>query len=118
MVSGNRISAAARACMRPLHYVHARPVMLQEIEIRGGEPGQRMTEIAHRGHCLQEHFGQQHRRPDIEIDAAIVQLGHARRQQPEVAMGGAADGRGVGGRMGVARSVPMATWTVTGVLWR
>ena len=112
-----RVAVAARAAgMRPFHHVDARPIMLQEIEVDGGEFGQRMPQIAHRRNGLQKNFRQHHGGAHIQIDAALVQIRSRRRRT-----GGNRDAwrcrsprrRPPGCVCGV--SVPMATCTVTGV---
>ena len=103
MMPRDRVSGAARRGVRPLHHVHARAVVLQEIEIRGGEAGQRMPQVAHRGYRLQKHLRQHHRRAHIQVDAAVVQSGTQRAKQAEIAMRGAADGGRVGRRVRVRR---------------
>ena len=107
-----------RLRMRALDYIHARAVVVEEIEVDGGETGQRMAEVAHRRDGLQENFGQHHGRTDVQINAAIVQLAQQGAEEAEIVVRGApmAAPSAAGWVCGV--SVPMATWTVTGVRLR
>ena len=101
--------------MRPLHHIHARPVVLQEIEIDRGEVAQLMAQIAHARNRFQKHLRHHHGRARIDVNAAVVQRRDQRAEQPEIVMRGAAERcrRSTAGCVcGV--SVPMATCTVTG----
>ncbi len=72
VMAGDGIAVAAGAGVGPLDDVEFRAVVLQEIEIRGGEIRERISQIADHGNGLQEDFRQQDRGADIEINAAIV----------------------------------------------
>ena len=91
-MAGDRVAAPPSLACGRSHHIQLGPVVLQKIEIDGGEIGQRMAQIAHRGDGFQENFGQHHRRADVEIDAAIVEVRDQRAEQAEIAMRGGADG--------------------------
>jgi hypothetical protein len=60
--------------MRTLHHVDARPVVLHEIQIHGGEVAQFVAQIAHARNGFQKHLRHHHGRPGIDVNAAIVQF--------------------------------------------
>src|ERR1035438_9974699 len=95
------VAFAAGRGVRPFHHIDPRPVVLQEVEIHGGEFGQRMPQIAHRGDGLEEYLGQQYGGADVEINAALVEVRDQATEEAEVAMGGAADGSAVRRRVDV-----------------
>ena len=76
MMAGNGITVAPGASVGPLDNIEFRPVVLQEIKIRGGEIRKRISQITNYGNGLQENFGKQDRGADIKINAAVVQFFH------------------------------------------
>ena len=76
----------------PLHDVHSRAIVPLHIEIARHEVLRLpMVEVARDGERLQEHFGHDHRAPEIEHDAAIVQAVEARRQASKIPVARVAD---------------------------
>ena len=57
-----------------------RAVMLQKIEIGGGDRAQRRAEIARDGDGLQKNLRQDHRGAPVEIDAAGMHLADKRAE--------------------------------------
>jgi hypothetical protein len=47
MMSGDGVSLAAGICMRPLHHIHPRAVVLKEVEIDGSEIRKHVLQVAH-----------------------------------------------------------------------
>src|SRR5689334_8526427 len=47
MMAGDRIAAATGTRVRTFDDIHARAIVLQKIEVDGGEAGESMTEVAH-----------------------------------------------------------------------
>ena len=84
--------AAGAACGRSTTLTLG-PVVLQEIEIDGGEIRERIAEVADHRNSFQENFGQHDGRSDVEIDAAVVHVLHQRAEQAEIVVRGAADDR-------------------------
>src|SRR5262249_59212630 len=76
-------------------------VMVDEGKVGSGEIGERMDEIAEDGHGFQKDFGQSHRRTDVQVNAAAVQLFDQRSEEEKVAISPGADRRAVRVRMNV-----------------
>src|ERR1019366_2818948 len=55
VMPSNRVPATARARVRAFHYVGLGPVVLQEIEIDGGEIGERVPQVPDHGDRLEKH---------------------------------------------------------------
>ena len=65
MVAGNRETLSASLCMRPFYDVHARAIVLEEIEVDGREVREWIAEIANNAHRFEKHFRQNHSGPYI-----------------------------------------------------
>src|SRR5215475_5800004 len=83
------------------HDVRHRSVMLNEVEVGGGDILERMAEVADDGHGFQKGFRQSHRRTDVQVDAPAVQLFDQRGEEEKVAVSRGADSRAVRVRMNV-----------------
>src|SRR5262247_2958361 len=83
------------------HDVRHRAVMLDEVEVGGGEILKRMAEVANDGHGFQKDFRQRHRRTDVQVNAAAVQLFDHRGEDEKVAVCRCADSRAVRVRVNV-----------------
>ena len=103
MVTGQRIAAPAGLRVRALHHIHARTVVLQEIEIHGGEIAQLVAQIAHAGDGLQKNLRHHDRRARVDVNAAIVQRGDQTAEQTEIVMRRAAQRCRIRRRMRVRR---------------
>src|SRR5260370_23426461 len=97
------VAFAAGLGVRTLYHIDSRPVVLEEIEIRGDKLSQRIPQIAHRGDGLEEDFREQDGGADVEISAALVEVRDHTAEEAEIEMGGTADRRAVRGRVGVRR---------------
>src|SRR5262245_22944038 len=80
---------------RPPNDVRHRAVMLNEVEVGRGEILERVAEVADDGQGFQKDFRQGHRRTDVQIYAAAVQLFDHRGEEKKVAVSPGADGRAV-----------------------
>src|SRR5271155_1588479 len=103
MMTRERKTGAPRLGVGPLHHIYFGAVVLQEIQVDGGESGERMTQIAHGGDSLQKDFRQQYRGAHVQVDAALMESDQQRTQQAEIAMRSTADGGRIRRRMGVRR---------------
>jgi len=74
-------------------------VVLDEIEVGGGEILQGMAEAADDGKCLEKNFGKNDGGTEIEVNAAAVEPAHGRAEEAEVVVAGGAEGGAVGGGM-------------------
>src|SRR5690242_19688416 len=66
------------------------PVVLDEIQVHGGEAARRAAEVGSQAHTLQKYFRQNHGRAHVQINASSTQLSDERGQQQEIAMAGGA----------------------------
>ena len=89
--------------MRTFDDVQPGAVVLDEIEIDRHKIGERMAQVADRGHGFQKDLRKNDGRPDIQVHAAIVNSRYERAEEAEIVMRGGADGGRVGGRMHVRR---------------
>ena len=72
MVARQRIPVSPRLRMRTLHNVHARTVMLLEIEIDRSEIAQFVPQVPHAGDGFEKDFRHHHRRQHAGIFAGIL----------------------------------------------
>src|SRR5262249_10917735 len=86
VMPGDGKPAPRAARHRTPHDVRHRSVMLDEVEIGGGETLKRMAEIANDGHSFQKDFRQSHRRTDVQVNAPAVQLFDQRGEEEKVAV--------------------------------
>src|ERR1700686_3442319 len=96
-----RAAAAAGGRGGALHYILQRTVVLDKVEVRGGNGAERDLEIANDGNGFQKNFGQKDGGAPIEIDAAGMHLLYKSAEQSEVVMRGIAKCSAVGGGMHV-----------------
>ena len=82
----------AGARVRAFDHIELGPIVLEEIEIDGGEIRERIAEIPNHGDGFQEDFGKHDGRADIEIDAAVMKVFDERAQQAEIVVRGAPQG--------------------------
>src|SRR5262249_47194966 len=85
----------------PLYDVLQRSVMLDEIEICGGDGAQGHAEIANDGNSFEKNFGQEHSGTPIEIYAARMHFFHEGTEEAEIVVGGCAEHGAVGRGMHV-----------------
>src|SRR5258707_3737575 len=79
-----RAVAAASGRCGALHYILQRTVVLDKVEVCGGNGADRDAEIAYDGNGFEKNFWQKDGGAPIEIDAAGMHLLHKRAEQPEV----------------------------------
>ena len=68
---------------RALHHVGRRPVLADEIKVRGGEMPHFMPQIARHGQGLQKDFRQEHRGTEVQVGSAF-QSAHQAAEEAEV----------------------------------
>ena len=73
------------------HNILDRPVMLDEVKIRGGDGVEGHSEITNDGNRLQENFRQEHGGTPIEKHTASVHLLHQGAKQAEIGEGRGAE---------------------------
>src|SRR6267378_1410204 len=99
MMSGE-LNAAATGERRPLHDVYPWSIMTLHVAVARREilraPAVQVTRDRQ---CLQKHFGHHDRAPEVQDDAAVVEIRQDTRETLEVAMTRRADRAAVGGRM-------------------
>ena len=83
---GNRVALRTFPSRWPLDDVLQGAIVLNEIEIRGGDGLQRRAQIAHRGNGLQENFREHNGGTPVEIDTAGMHLAHQRAEEAEIEM--------------------------------
>ncbi len=103
MVAGDGIAVRFRSapatggCGGTLHYILQRTVVLDKVEVRGGDGTEWDAEIADDGNGFEKNFRQQDGGAPIEIDAAGVHLLNESAKETEVVMRGVAKRSAVGG---------------------
>src|SRR6202521_3443849 len=94
-----RAATAAGGRGGALHYILQRTVVLDKVEVRGGDGTERDAEISNDRDGFEKNFGQKDGGAPIEVDAAGMHLLHKRAEQSEVVMRGiakcSAAGRGM-----------------------
>src|SRR6266404_5869478 len=93
--------AAMRGSGGTLNYILQRTVVLNKVEVGGGDRAKRNAEIAHNGDGFQENLGKQHSGAPIEIDASGMHLLHQGAKETEIEVRGGAEGGAVGGAVHV-----------------
>src|SRR5277367_2567184 len=86
-----RFAATAIGCGGTLHYILQRAIVLDKVEVCGGDWLQRHTEIADNAHGFQKNFGKKHGRSPVQVDTAGMHLFHERAEETKVVMGGRAE---------------------------
>src|SRR5215813_4790747 len=74
VMPGDAVAAPHAAGHRAPHDVRQGAVVLDEVEVGGGEVLKRMAEVANDGHGFQKYFRQGHRRTYVQVNAPAVQL--------------------------------------------
>ena len=72
-----------------VEHVDAGAVVLDLVEVGGRDPVERVAEVARDRHGLEEHLGQHHRAPDVDVDAIAEAADHARGAAEVGVRGGA-----------------------------
>src|SRR6267378_1487859 len=98
---GSAAAAAAAGSGGTLYYILQRTVVLDKVEVRGGDGAERDAEIANDGNGFQKNFGQKDGGAPIEIDAAGMHPLDQRAEEAEIVMRGVSQRRAVDGRMHV-----------------
>src|SRR5579872_1430280 len=93
MVTGEREATAARARMRPLHYVCLGAVMLEKVEVHRGKVRKGMAEVANDRNSFQENLGQNDGRAGVHVDSPIVQVAKERAKQAKIVKRTLSNGR-------------------------
>jgi len=107
VVAGNsvavrfRSAAAVRGRGWTLHYILQRTVVLNKVEVRGGNGTERDAEIADDGNGFEKNFGEQDGGTPIEINAAGMHLLDEGAEEAEVVVRGGAESSAVGGAVHV-----------------
>ena len=96
MRTGQRDRPRLERLCGALQHVLCRSVVLDEVEVGGGEVPQRAAQSAHRRSRLQENFRQDDGRAHVQIDTAFVHSFDQRAEQAEVAVRGGAQRSAVG----------------------
>src|SRR5260370_28774854 len=96
-----RTAAAAAGSGGTLHYILQRTVVLNKVEVRGGNRAKRDAEIATDGDRFEKDFGQQDGRTPVKVNAARVHLLDAGAEEAEIMMRSEAESGAVGGAMHV-----------------
>src|SRR5260370_37560151 len=97
------LAATPGSCGTPDYILH-RAVVLNKVEVGGGDRAKRKAEIAHNGDSFQENLGEQYSGTPIEIDAPGVHLLHYGAKLTEIEMRGEAKGGAVGSAVHVRDS--------------
>ena len=71
---------------RTLHNVSQRSILLDEIKVCRRELLEPVTQISNYGHGFQEHFRQDNRGAEVQINAAAIKLIDERTEKPEIMM--------------------------------
>src|SRR5256712_8438269 len=96
-----RTAAAAAGSGRTLHYILQRTVVLNKVEVRGGNRAKRNAEIADHGDGFEKNFRQQNGGTPVEVNTAGMHLLDARAEETEIQMSGEAESGAVGGAVPV-----------------
>src|SRR3979411_352201 len=87
--------AALRRSSWTPNYILQRTVVLNKVEVGGGDGTKRDAEIAHYGDSFQKNLWEQNSGAPIQIDAAGMHLLHEGAEEAEIEMGGGAEGGAV-----------------------
>jgi len=93
----------------------ARDVVLDKVEVGGGDGPERDAQIANDGNGFEKNFGQKDGRAPIEIDAAGMHLLDESAEEAEIEVLAAPRAAPSAAPCMCGMSVPMARWTVTGI---
>ena len=72
MVAGQRIAVASSLGVGPFDYVYARPVLLEEIQIHGGEVTEFVAEIPDSRDGFQKNLRHDDGGACVDVDTALV----------------------------------------------
>src|SRR5260370_33525228 len=97
------LAATPGSCGTPDYILH-RAVVLNKVEVGGGDRAKRKAEISHNGDSFQENLGEQYSRPPIEIEAPGVHLLHEGAKLTQIVVGRGAKGAAVGRPVKVGES--------------
>src|ERR1700756_1598594 len=89
------LAATPGSCGTP-DYILQRTVVLNKVEVGGGDRAKRKAEIAYNGDSFQENLGEQYGGAPIEIDATGMHLLHQGAKEAEIEVRGGAEGGAVG----------------------
>ena len=84
MMAGERVAAAAGVGVGPFDDVDRGTVVLEKIEVDGGEVAEGIAEIADDADGFKEDFGHDDGGADVEIDAAFVEAADHFAEEAEV----------------------------------
>src|ERR1700734_1443581 len=98
-MAGDGVAVAAGTGMWAFNNIELRPVVLEKIEVGGGEIRERIAKVADHRHGFQEDFREHDSRAYVQIDASVVDVLDERAEQAKIMMRGAAQGFAVGGGM-------------------
>ncbi len=87
--------------MGALHDVDAWTVVLQEVEIDGGEVTHFMAEIAYAGDGFEEDFRHDDRGACVDVDAAFIERGYQGTEEAEIVVCGGTESGWIDGWVGV-----------------
>src|SRR5271155_2087698 len=96
-----RFAATAIGCGGTLHYILQRTVVLDKVEVCGGDWLQGHTQIAGHAHGFEENFGKKHGGAPVQVDTAGMHLFHESAEEAEIEERGGAEAGAVGGGMHV-----------------
>src|SRR5207244_13306414 len=103
VVAGNSVDVRCRSAAGvrgrgwTLHYNLQRTVVLNKVEVRGGDGAERDAEIADDGNGFEKNFGKKDGGAPVEIDAAGMHLLDEGGEEAEVVVRGGGERGGVGG---------------------
>jgi len=92
-----RSAAASTGRGGTLHYILQRTVVLNKVEVRGGNGAERDAEIANERDGFEKNFGKQDGGAPVEIDAAGMHLLDQGAEEAEIVVRGCAESSTVGG---------------------
>ena len=101
MVAGESVAAAACVGVGAFDDVDSGAVVLEEVEVDGGEIAERVAEVANDANGFEKDFGHDDGGPDVEIDAAFIEAADHFAEEAEVVVGRFADGSAVSAGVGV-----------------
>ena len=82
-------------------HILARAVVLNKVEIGGGDGNERDAEVADDGDRLEKNFGKNDSGTPVQIDTAVMHALDEGAEKAEIVMGGSAESSAVNGRMHV-----------------
>lgn len=101
MVACEGVAATAGVGVGAFDDVDSGAVVLEEIEVDGGEIAERVAEVANDADGFEKDFGHDDGGSDVEIDAAFIEAANHFAKEAKVVVGRFADGGAVGAGVGV-----------------